>query len=100
MIRSIIKILLKSLPLFVIALVVVQVVISNYLATLGQSLGDIDTKIESLQGTNALLESEVASASSLLTISAKAKERGFIKPTAASFVVLGGALPLALGKSQ
>ncbi|MBI3386027.1 hypothetical protein HY031_03005 [Candidatus Gottesmanbacteria bacterium] len=100
MIIRIIKTLLKSLPVFVIVLAVMQVAISNQLAGLGQTMGDIDTRIDIVKGANELLESEVASASSLLSVAAKAKEIGFIEPTASSYLPLGSTLPLALGKAQ
>ncbi len=100
MIIRLMKTLLKSLPVFVIVLVTLQVVISNELASLGQTMGDIDTRIEGVKGTNELLESEVASASSLLTVAVKAKEIGFVEPTASSYLPLGSTLPLALGKAQ
>lgn len=73
------KIIISTLPLFAIGLIVFQLFLTNELASFGEKILEIDAKIESLSDDNLRLESQVASASSLLTIETKAFELGFKK---------------------
>ncbi len=93
--RSFLSFFLKSLPLVVFILVIVQVVVTNQLAGLGADVTDIETRIEATVAENEILRQQVASASSLLLIEQKAKEQGLTEPQATSYLSLDP-LPLAL----
>lgn len=61
-----------------------QVVVSNQLAGTGAKINSIESEIQELTENNSRLREQTASASSLLTIRAKAQEKGFtetINPT-------------------
>ncbi len=96
MIKSAVTFFLKSLPFFVVMLVVLQVVVTNELAGMGQNVTNIESQIEAVTTQNELLRQQVASSSSLLLIEEKAKEQGFSEPTTTSYLPLDR-LPLALG---
>lgn len=76
MIRSIFTVL-------ALLLLVSQVVISNHLVSAGKSTVGIDEEIRLLESENEILRQQVAAASSLLTIQAKAAELGFTTHTSA-----------------
>lgn len=73
----------KSLPLFVtvcvIVLLVIQVIVSNSLATNGIKISQMDTDIQDLQEKNSQLQETVASAAALMTVKEKAVQLGFVK---------------------
>ena len=89
--------MIKVFSLVVVLLAVGQLLVTNELASLGQSVGELDDRIEAAREVHELLGQEVASASSLLAIEEKAKELGFVEPTKTSYVTLSD-LPLALGR--
>lgn len=76
-------------------LTLVEVIVINQLAGSGHSVSAIDTQIEKLQEENAIIEQQVASASSLLLIEQKAKEYGFTEAKPSSFIHLDSDLPIA-----
>lgn len=75
--RVFFQVFLRLLPLAVVGLILVELVVANELAGLGQSTYEIDRKIENLREENELLGQEIASASALLTIEEKARAMGF-----------------------
>lgn len=61
-----------------IVLLVVQVIVSNQLATQGLELSDMDQKARSLKEENLELSQEIASLSALSTVEVRAHELGLI----------------------
>ena len=80
MIRTIGKICLRLLPVLLIAVVLAEFMVTNYLAGKGREVGSIDRQIGVLQEENERLAQHVASASSLLNVSERARALGFIEP--------------------
>jgi len=78
----------------VIVLLILQVIVSNRLATTGLKISQIETNIEKLRQGNADLNQQIASASALLTIQDEAKKLGFVKTSKP--VYLSQDLPVAL----
>ncbi len=95
------KRVLGILPLVAILLVIIEIVLTNALAPSGHRLHALDGAIDEIRQENALLEQKVASASSLTTISVRAKEAGFVEPAKSQFVaVVSADLPVALNTSR
>lgn len=80
MIRTIGKVCLHLLPVLLIAVVLAEFMVTNYLAGKGALAGSIDRQIGVLQEENERLAQQVASASSLLNVSERARALGFIEP--------------------
>lgn len=89
--------ILKVLFSALIFLGLVQVMISNQLATAGEKLTQLDREIKALEEENGSLRKEIAVSSSLTTIAEKAEEDGFLK--AESFLYLVEE-PFALNSSR
>lgn len=77
-----------------LSLIVIQVIISNQLATTGLHSAEVETKIQTFVSENADLRQQIASASALRTIESKAHELGFTHPVKP--VYLSTDLPVAL----
>lgn len=77
---------------------VFQVVASNRLSTTGIELEKIQSELAKYKKENAILEEKVLAASSLMNISKKAKELGFVESK--SQVYINNPLPLALNRTQ
>ncbi|MBI2598885.1 hypothetical protein HYW40_01585 [Candidatus Curtissbacteria bacterium] len=78
--QSIGKVKLKILVTFSLllcALLITQLVFAANLSTDGQKLAIVESEITKAQSEKANLKAEIARQSSLLTLSAKAKELGF-----------------------
>lgn len=88
------------MPIMTIVLIVVQVVVSNELASLGKKLGKLDTEISFAQDVYADLSTQVASASSLATTRERALSMGFREPTQAQIIALSPEVPVALRLAQ
>ena len=58
-----------------------QLVFANGLATDGQKIAEIEEEIQKLGSENTTLRVEIAKKSSLSSLSKKASEDGFIKPS-------------------
>jgi len=71
----------KALLLTFFLLMVVQVIVSNRLSTAGAKIATIEEEIKKIEEENELLQKEIASASSLLTLQERARLLGFIKTT-------------------
>lgn len=68
------------LPVLLIAVVLAEFTVTNYLAGKGREVGGIDRQIVVLQEENERLAQQVASTSSLLAVSERARALGFIEP--------------------
>ncbi len=91
----------KSIPIIVIILVVTEILWSNTLVVSGKQVSSVDLEIAALRQKNEQLAQQVASASSLTTITLKAAEMGFVEPTGKQFVMIGNeTLPVALNRQQ
>lgn len=58
-----------------------QLIFSNKLATDGKKLAEIEAEVQRLEQNNNILKTEIAKESSFATISKKAYELGFKKPS-------------------
>jgi hypothetical protein len=91
------KNIIKIAPFVAGILMVIEIVITNQLVGGSRQVRLADSSIDVLRQENALLEQQVASASSLLTISVKAKEAGFVEPAKSQFLTIAPSeLPVAL----
>jgi hypothetical protein len=98
---NVLRTLAKSIPAIVIILVVIEILWSNTLVASGKQVSSVDLEIVSLRAANEQLAQQVASASSLTTIAAKAADMGFVQPTSKQFVMIGNeTLPVALNRPQ
>ncbi|KKW09751.1 MAG: hypothetical protein UY49_C0039G0007 [Microgenomates group bacterium GW2011_GWC1_49_7] len=96
---NILRTIAKSIPGLVILLIVAQLVWSNTLVVGGKEVRSIDLAIAELRQENERLAAAVASASSLLTVSVKSQDMGFVEPTKGQFVMIGSEiLPVALAR--
>ncbi len=96
---NILRAIAKSIPVVVILLVVVELIWSNTLVGSGKKVGAVDLAILDVQRQNAALSTQIASASALSTISAKAQEMGLVEPSRGQFVMIGAdSLPVALNR--
>lgn len=100
MIRRFISKSTKTLPILAVLLIIAEVIATNQLAGLGETVTGIDMRIESLREENALLAQQVASVSSLIMIEQKAKEYGFTEAKPSSYINLDEHLPIALVGNQ
>ena len=98
---NILRTIAKSLPGLVIILVIMEILWSNALVGSGKHVTSVDLEIMSLKEANEQLSQQIASASSLSTITVKATEMGFVEPTVKQFVMIGSeTLPVALNRPQ
>lgn len=82
-------------------LVIVEIVLTNQLAGGGRTVLAVDGSIDELREQNAILEQKVASASSLLTVAAKASDLGFVEPAKTQFISIAPSeLPVALANQR
>lgn len=88
------------LPVTAVVLVVIQVIVSNQLATLGKKMGNLDTAVADARDVNEILHTEVASASSLMAVRLRAQAMGFHEPTSKQITSLTPAVPVAFGVSS
>ena len=88
------KLILKILFSFVILLSVLQIVVSNQLATTGIALGKIDDALKVYKEENEIIREKLLISSSLFQIASKAASLGFVEKK--SQVVFIGSLPLAI----
>lgn len=84
-----------GIPLLAVILVVLQVIVSNQLATLGKRLGELESDIIVEKDRKMALETEVASRSALLAIREKAELMGFVEPTTKQILNLVPEVPVA-----
>jgi len=87
----------KSIPMIVILLVVVELIWTNTLVRSGRDVTATDLSIAKLRAENEDLAQQVASASALTTIAARAKDAGFVSPSKTQFVMMkASTLPVAI----
>lgn len=95
------KFLIRISPLIAMLCIVLEIVLTNRLAGSGQEVRSIDMAIDGIRTENELLEQQVASASSLLTISTKASELGLVPPLKSQVLTMTpGELPVALNNPR
>lgn len=70
------------LSIFVAGIALIQVIILNQYSTKGEKLTEINLKINDVDKENTRLVQEIASASSMISISEKAKILGFLNTSA------------------
>lgn len=88
-------------PTLAVVLAVVQIVLVNQSAGTGKTVRSVDITVDTLQKENELLEQRVASASSLATISVKARDMGFVEPDKTQYLTLGTSqLPVAFNNPR
>lgn len=92
---------LRIAPLFAMLVIAVEIVVTTQLAGSGKEVRALDMAIEEVRQENEVLALSVASASSLLTIHARAAEMGFVEPTVKQTITMDSeSLPVAFGLSQ
>jgi cell division protein FtsL len=74
-------------------LVVIQVILLNRFSTIGDKLSNMDITIHKIGEQNSQLSEKIASASSMVAISDKAKKIGFAP--SANIISLSSPLPVA-----
>jgi cell division protein FtsL len=79
---------LRLLPILAVTLAIIQIVLTNQLAGSGKKVRSVDITVDQIRQENDMLEQKVASASSLLTISAKATEMGFVEPSKSQYLTI------------
>lgn len=98
---NLLRTIAKSIPLVVILLIVIELVWTNTLVRSGREVTATDLSIADIRQQNENLAQQVASASALTTIAARAKDAGFVEPTRQQFVMMNSeTLPVALIQSQ
>ena len=91
----------SSMPVFAVCLVVSQIILSNQLVGSGKAVRNIDLTIDAIRSENESLDHHVASASSLITISERATQLGFVEPEKTQYVTLDvSTLPVAFHNPQ
>lgn len=76
-------------------LVVLQVIVSNQLAMLNVQMGSLDDAVYTARDTHTVLETAVASASSLMALQVRAEELGFHEPGTSQVLTLTPHIPVA-----
>lgn len=76
-----------------VILAVIQVILLNRFSTIGDKLSNMDITIHKIEEQNSQLSEKIASASSMVAISDRAKKIGFT-PTA-NIISLSSPLPVA-----
>lgn len=84
------------LPITALVLLIVQVIISNELATLGKKMATLDREVRIETEAKESLTIAVASASSLLQLRERALAEGFVEPTTKQILNLSLQVPVAL----
>lgn len=93
--KTVIRICLSFLPITAVILVVFQVYMTNRLVAAGKELRSVESAISQAREENERLVTEVASASSLLTLRQKAAEYGFVEPSRDKILTFPETLPVA-----
>lgn len=94
-------VLLRILPPLAGILAITEIIFINQFVGSGQKILAVDTSIDSMTFENSLLEQQIASASSLVTIEVKSKAMGFTEPTTSQYLTIAPEeLPVALQHPQ
>ncbi len=92
---------IRLVPILAVMLAVIEIILINQLAGSGTTVRSVDLSVDTLRNENELLEQRVASASSLVSISSKAKDMGFIEPTKSQYLsILSEQLPVAFNNAR
>lgn len=91
------RIISLLVPVAAIVLIVFQVVFSNELAMLGKKMGQLDMAVVKEQDVHETLETQVASASSLMALRERALTLGFHEPTQSQIIAISPKEPVAFG---
>jgi hypothetical protein len=75
-----------------------QIILINFYSTFGEKLSELKIQTEKIEDDNTLISQKIASSSSLLAISIKAKESGLIDNT--SIIHLSEPQPIAFSDSN
>lgn len=78
--RTLYQVIERILPIIAGSLIILEIVCMNQSVGSGKEIRGIDIAIDTYHMANQFLEQQVASASALMTVEAKAKEIGFIEP--------------------
>lgn len=96
-----IRFLIRIAPGVAVLLAIFELVVSNQFVGSGKEMRAVDITIDALRSDNTVLEEKVASASSLLTVYAKAKEIGFVDAKPSSYLTIAPSqLPVAFNLKQ
>ena len=87
-------VIITFLTVVIIGLSIVQISLSNRIATDGSQLAQLDQQINVYKRQNILIQEQVLQASSLTNIEQKAEKLGFVEANSA--IYLSTPLPLAL----
>ncbi|HUD19703.1 MAG TPA: hypothetical protein VMR81_04640 [Patescibacteria group bacterium] len=88
---------IKIIPVVIAVFAIIEIFCINELAGSGKVVESVDNSIASLRQENDLLDQQVASASSLMTIASKSQLVGFIVPNKSQYLtVTSDELPVAL----
>ncbi len=94
---KLIIICLKTIPVVIAVFAIVEIFCINELAGSGKVVESVDNSIASLRAENDLLDQQVASASSLMTIASESQLMGFIAPNKSQYLTIASdELPVAL----
>jgi len=88
MMKKLFRLSAYCMPLVIVILLVVKIVATNTLASFGERVRTVDAKISRIAEENELLSQQVASASALVAIAARAGELGFIEPTKSQMMTM------------
>jgi len=101
MIRTLLKFFIRTIPLFALLLIIIELIVTNELAGLGREVSTMDSTIAVTHEENEQLSEQIASESSLIAIAVKAKELGFIEPSKSQYMTLGPEqFPVALNQPR
>jgi|GEM_PF-1341336 len=88
-------IILGSLFFIILALIIVNITLNNFMSTQGIAFSQIQTKLQDLQKENVILEDQVLKLSSLTRIASESATMGFTPETAKTQIALSNNIPLA-----
>ncbi len=99
--KHIVRYILSIAPICAIVLGIIELIVSNQFVGSGKVIRTADISIDSIRSENAILEQQVASASSLMTIYAKAKDNGFVEAKTSQYLTIAPSqLPVAFNTTQ
>lgn len=91
----------RVLPVVAGTLVILEILLMNQSAGAGKEVRSVDVAIDTYHAENEVLAQEVASASSLMTVAARATELGLVEPTKSQFLTITfDQPPVALNNPQ
>ncbi len=89
------------LPVIATVFAVIEIILTNQMAGSGKAVRTVDLTVDAIRQENDLLTQKIASASSLITISSRAKEIGFIEPARSQYITIAPEqFPVAFNNPQ